>query len=228
LLFDEAKGGAIKVAVSVKNYGGRTAATLSADVANYVSRFGAHPAALTHAGRAVVLVYDAQDAAGLPRLWGGGPRPFLVGTGTEFKHFAELAEEGYGGLATYYVTRQSFWSRDEATWEGLSEFSEGRGVAFVPTVGPGHNDSLTNRWNPHGNKERAAGEFYGEKWANALRTTAAAVLINSFNNFLDGTQIEPSAPLDDEHREEFRQFWGSDLPNFYLDLTLKFAQEFKK
>jgi hypothetical protein len=67
-----------------------------------------------------------------------------------------------------------------------------RGGMFVPSVGPGYVDQRakgTNRF-----KDRANGRRYDEYWERAIDSGAEWITITSFNEWHEGTQIEPAVP----------------------------------
>ncbi len=81
---------------------------------------------------------------------------------------------------------------------------------WVATVMPGYDDTRTAR--PDGfARGRAGGGYYSATWQAAMNSRPDWVLVTSFNEWVEGTQIEPSVS------------YGS----LYLDLTRKFAAQFK-
>lgn len=81
---------------------------------------------------------------------------------------------------------------------------------WVATVMPGYDDTRTDRADRFA-RDRRNGDFYRETWNAALATRPDMVVITSFNEWVEGSMIEPSV----------------SYGNLYLDLTREFAAQFK-
>ncbi|MGB8647297.1 MAG: SH3 domain-containing protein, partial [Anaerolineae bacterium] len=81
---------------------------------------------------------------------------------------------------------------------------------WVATVMPGYDDTRTTRPDRFA-RARDNGNFYRTTWQAALNSGADWVIITSFNEWVEGTQIEPSVT------------YG----NTYLDITRQYAAQFK-
>lgn len=81
---------------------------------------------------------------------------------------------------------------------------------WVATVMPGYDDTHTTRPDKFA-RARQDGAFYRATWEAALSTRPDLLIINSFNEWVEGTMIEPSVTFG----------------NLYLDLTREYAAQFK-
>ncbi len=81
---------------------------------------------------------------------------------------------------------------------------------WVATVMPGYDDTRTTRADKFA-RTRNNGEFYRATWNAAIATRPDMVVITSFNEWVEGSMIEPSVT------------YG----NLYLDLTREYAAQFK-
>lgn len=81
---------------------------------------------------------------------------------------------------------------------------------WVATVMPGYDDTRTTRADRFA-RDRRNGDFYRETWNAAIATRPDLVVITSFNEWVEGSMIEPSVT------------YG----NQYLDLTRELSAQFK-
>ncbi|MFB0535450.1 MAG: endo-1,3-alpha-glucanase family glycosylhydrolase [Anaerolineae bacterium] len=81
---------------------------------------------------------------------------------------------------------------------------------WVATVMPGYNDLKTGRADAFV-REREDGQFYRDTWQAAMDSGADWVVITSWNEWVEGSYIEPSV----------------SYGNLYLDLTAELVAQFK-
>jgi hypothetical protein len=122
-------------------------------------------------------------------------------------------QEVFDGHHLYSVA----WSKNVqgtlTDWSSrVHKWSQANGAKrlWVATVMPGYNDLRTGRQDAFV-ADRRDGAFYQAAWQGAIASQADWVIITSFNEWVEGSQIEPS------------QSYG----NRYLDLTRDWAAKFK-
>jgi hypothetical protein len=106
---------------------------------------------------------------------------------------------GFDGLYTY----------DVVTWNGalfrrLCSQAHAAGLLCAPSVGPGYDARLATRHEVV--RERLDGRTYDRMWKTALRAEADLVTITSYNEWQEGTQIEPARVADS--RPDYDGAWG--------------------
>ncbi len=163
----------LEVAVHLEPYPGRTPSSAAADIAR-----------LRETGITDFYVYDAdRDPAA---AWADaladldGVRLFAH---TTFVGRAKAA--GFDGLYTY----------DVGTWNGttfrrLCTQAHTVGLLCAPSVGPGYDARLATQHTLV--RPRLDGATYDRMWKAALRAKADLVSITSYNEWQEGTQIEPA------------------------------------
>ncbi|HZQ09936.1 MAG TPA: SH3 domain-containing protein [Anaerolineae bacterium] len=81
---------------------------------------------------------------------------------------------------------------------------------WVATVMPGYDDTRTTRSDKF-SRPRSNGDFYRNTWRAALNSKPDLLVVNSFNEWVEGSMIEPSV----------------SYGNLYLDITREYAAQFK-
>jgi glycoprotein endo-alpha-1,2-mannosidase len=164
----------LEVAIHVEPYRGRTPARAAEDIAR-----------LNHEGGFTEFyVYDAdRDPAG---AWAEALEPLdgvRIFGHTTFVGRAKAS--GFDGLYTY----------DVVTWNGalfkrLCTQAHAAGLLCAPSVGPGYDARLATRHEVV--RPRNDGQTYDRMWKTALKADADIVTITSYNEWQEGTQIEPA------------------------------------
>jgi glycoprotein endo-alpha-1,2-mannosidase len=213
-VMDIAKEVGMEVALHLEPYHGRSALSVSEDFAYIMKKFGVHPALhRTAAGRGmgdqrelpVLYVYDSYR---IPvREWQQVLMPmrtksarntdrdvFAIGLWLEPHDGEQLYEAGFDGAYTYFASDGFTYGSSTRNWRGMAEFAQTHGLLFIPSVGPGYDDSRIRPWNKRTSKERMGGRYYEDMWSAAVGSGAQLVSITSYNEWGEGTQIEPAVP----------------------------------
>ncbi len=167
----------VSVAVHLEPYFGRTVASTAADIA-YLRNYGIRS----------FYVYRPFDlavgdwAAAAAVLHAGGVKLYaqtgLVGV---------AAHAGFDGVYTYDIVT---YGGDK--FHRLCAQAHLRHLVCAPSVGPGY-DARRGSDDPRV-KPRRHGATYDAMWHAAIASGADDVTITSFNEWHEGTQIEPAAP----------------------------------
>lgn len=133
---------------------------------------------------------------------------------------------GFDGMYTYFASKGFTYGSTPANWSDMQSWATLHHKLFIPSVGPGYNDSRIRPWNTANNKPRRQGKYYDEMFAAALKTNLKLVGITSFNEWHEGTQIEPAKPF------RFGSFDYQDyspLPaDYYLRITKYWLSRFNR
>ena len=209
LVASAARQQGLSVAVHIEPYRGRTPATAARDIVE-----------LSAQGYTDFYVYDADRdptaewAAALADL--GDVRVFghtnLVG---------RAKASGFDGLYTY----------DVVTWNGntfarLCTQARKAGLLCAPSVGPGYDARLAT--GIEAVRPRYRGATYDRMWKAAVRAKADVVTITSYNEWQEGTQIEP-ARLQVE-RPGYEGAWGRRgvaAQRAYLEATARWTVRYR-
>jgi len=228
VLLDAARPTRMKVCIYTESFTANAAldwstaepATMEKWIADIVDRYGADPAYLRVDGRPVIFVYAAtliqldDWTALIARLRASGRNPLLVGD-----FFESRLIEAFDGQYRYSTVglvapdlldvyqHQSLRARTF----GLLQPADRRRIWVAP-VTPGSDDTLLSERDTHQVIDRAGGRLYDLQWSTAIETGADWVIVTSWNEWWENTEIEPS-----------RRYGTA-----YLDATRTWASLFKR
>jgi hypothetical protein len=168
-----AKPSGLKVAVQLEPYEGRTIDSVAADLV-YLRSLGIRD----------VYVYRTKDFGA--EEWSRvttQPMGLRLFGQTNLVGFA--ARAGFAGFYTYDIVVY-----DAAKFDRFCRQARALGILCAPSVGPGY-DASAATGDPKV-KDRELGATYDSMWSAALRAGADLVTITSYNEWGEGTQIEPA------------------------------------
>ncbi len=188
LVTQAAKRHGLVVAVHVEPYYARTPTRAAEDIARLQ----------TEGGYTDFYVYDAdRDPAA---AWSEALAS-LVGVRIfgQTTLVGRAKASGFDGLYTY----------DVVTWNGslfkrLCTQARSAGLLCAPSVGPGYDARLSTR--DEAIRPRQNGVTYDRMWKTAIRAGADVVTITSYNEWPEGTQIEPARLQ--VGRPSYERAWG--------------------
>jgi glycoprotein endo-alpha-1,2-mannosidase len=227
LLFPLAAKSGLGILPFISNYPGRNSTTIRTDLEYYGRMHMSHPAQYKLLGKPAVVIYDAHS---LQESWQflapiGGVT--FLGSANGLNDFFGMFEEGYAGFLTYFAGEELTWCGNPENWPQLAASARERGMVFIPAVAPGYNNSAVTRWNARMHRPRNCSDYYDRRWVSALATEPDIILINSFNDWPEGSAIEPAVekpgfPLTDH-------IWCGATPdaNYYLERTREWVEKFK-
>jgi len=201
MLLDSAAAHGLKVAFHIEPYRGRTPDSVKGDIAYIYNRYGRHPAFFrvsrpTRYGswanpRGVFYIFNSlatpanEWRAMLDSIRGTSLDAFVLAQTSD----ARLIDSGhFDGLYTYDV-----FNVDGSFFQGVNQAVVNRGAVFAPSVGPGYIDTRAVAGSTR-NKPRLNGATYDQMWQRAIASGAEWITITSFNEWHEGTQIEPAVP----------------------------------
>jgi glycoprotein endo-alpha-1,2-mannosidase len=164
----------LTVAIHVEPYRGRAPAKAAADIARLHEAEGVEDFYVYDADRDPAVDWaEALDTLEGVRVFA---HTTLVG---------RARASGFDGVYTY----------DVVTWSGalfrrLCTQAHAAGLLCAPSVGPGYDARLTTT--DEVVRDRLGGATYDRMWKTALRSGADVVTVTSYNEWQEGTQIEPA------------------------------------
>ena len=239
LILDAADKKKIKVCFHLEPYPSRNVQNLRENIVKLITRYGNHPAFYRKDGKPLFFIYDsyliepsewekllspggsitirntAYDAL-MIGLWTSSPtvqRPFILNA-----HF--------DGFYTYFAATGFTYGSTPTNWVSMQKWAKENGKIFIPSVGPGYIDTRIRPWNGSVIRTRTDGQYYDAMYRQAIEAGGSAISITSFNEWHEGSQIEPAVPytsseftyLDYENRE----------PDYYLTRTAYWVGKFRE
>jgi hypothetical protein len=209
LVTDAAEAEGLGVAIHLEPYRGRTPASTAEDIE-----------ALHEKGFTDFYVYDADRAHATD--WAEALEPLEGVRVFAHTHLVGRAKAAnFDGLYTY----------DVATWNGNSfartcTQAHRAGLLCAPSVGPGYDARLATT--DEMVRPRLFGATYDRMWRAAVRAKADVVTITSYNEWQEGTQIEPARSQ--VQRQGYDGAWGKrgrPAQRAYLDATARWMARFR-
>jgi len=231
----------IKVTFHIEPYNGRTADSLLQDVKYLYAHYGSDPAfflstasSLYSPGnqpKPMFFIYSIRHTSVnspvlLPSYWQSAvdaihalPQGGLIIANTEQANW--ITGGHFDGLYNY--TALSLLQKGGFSWAAKLPAN----ALYVPSVIPGFSAARVG-YPSNTTVPRLDGTTYADQWKDALGTGVqpAMVTITSFNEWHEGTMIEPPAVgMDDGHGYSYAGF-GSLPPDGYLTLTRQWVDKF--
>lgn len=237
ILFDEAHKNGLKVCFHIEPYNGRSAKSVRENISSFIEKFGQHPAFYRFNDKPLFFLYDsyltpAKEWAEL--LKPGGSITIRntnldseiiglwVGKGEE----DYFLQSGMDGFYTYFASTGFTYGSTPSNWEYMQKWASNNDLIFIPCVGPGYIDTRVRPWNNVNTRDRENGKYYDRMFEAAIQSNAEFIGITSFNEWHEGTQIEPAIPFE---IPEFDYLDYNSLgANYYLDRTAYWTDRFDK
>jgi hypothetical protein len=168
-----------------------------------VNELTSSPAYLRWNGKPLVVFWDSGILPGDSSVgaWQGlraatdpGHNQFWLGGGIDFSYL-----DVFDALHFYDISWESSQGAAMASYANhLDDYNSAHGTAkpFVATVMPGYNDIAYR--NGH-QRDRENGAYYRANWDTAFSYDASAIVLTSWNEWHEGSQIEPSVAYGNQY-----------------------------
>lgn len=218
LMLDTAKKYRMKVTIYYETVPPRGNPTIEGAVNDFVylmDRYAKHPAWLKVDGKPVFFIYGRA----LNELKLDGWREVIRQLREKYPQgiifmgdqISQAAAEIFDGIHTYNVTGRTKGMSPEQLRSWAKEFypmtvkTAGTKIAAV-TIIPGYDDHKLGRPEPRPITDRHKGQTYAILWEEAISANPDWVLITSWNEWHEGSEIEPSLEDGTRALEQTRQF----------------------
>jgi competence/damage-inducible protein CinA-like protein len=237
-LLDAAARHNIKVCFHIEPFPGRDAQTTRDAIVYIIDKYGSHQAFYRHGKdkpRPMFYVYDSYLTPAEQWITILAPEGSQTIRNTKYdsvviglwvkEHEQRFMTEGhFDGYYTYFATDGFTYGSTIKNWPTLAEWAKQNGKIFIPSVGPGYVDLRIRPWNDVNTRDRQNGAYYDQEFAAAIAVHPPVISITSFNEWHEGTQIEPAVP---KEIPDFKYLdYGPHEPEYYLDRTSYWADRY--
>jgi glycoprotein endo-alpha-1,2-mannosidase len=242
LLLNASEKYRMKLAFHLEPYKTRTSESVRSDIIYLIENYGNHSAFYRTFSKAsksqkelpLFYIYDSYRISkdewhkvtnknGSHTLRGTPYDSLLIGLHVNHEHRFDLQQAGFDGLYTYFASEGFSHGSTMSNWPALSTFCSKNDMLFIPSVGPGYIDTRVRAWNGKNTKDRDNGNYYREHFKMAHTAKADIVSITSFNEWHEGTQIEPAVPHTENNSTYLEYDRDSDE---YLEITLQMVKQY--
>jgi glycoprotein endo-alpha-1,2-mannosidase len=228
-----------QIAFHLEPYHGRSAVSVAEDVAYLIAKYGSSKAIKRMGLLPVFYVYDSYHIA--PEEWARVLSPegdrslrngvndgIFIGLWLNAADGESLLQGHFDGAYTYFASEGFSYGSTVANWPSMGDTMRQAGKLFVASVGPGYNDEKIRPWNRHNTKSRENGQYYDRMWQAAIGAKADIVSVTSYNEWGEGTQIEPASSKQGyESYESYSEGNAASSPHqshLYVNATQRWAR----
>jgi hypothetical protein len=236
LLLDAAEKRELKIAFQIEPVGERTVQWTRLEMAYLIDQYGDHQAFHRPEGRnGMFYVYDSY--LNPPEEWlsilspdggntirGTAHDAVVIGLLVNEADRDSIASAKFDGFYTYFASEGFTHGSTPENWPALAEWGNSNGLVFVPCVGPGYIDTQVRPWNNDTVRLRDGGSYYDRMFEAAISSGPGAIAITSFNEWHEGTQIEPAAAQGSD--SQFLDY-EDQSPEYYILRTRYWASRWE-
>ncbi len=237
-LMDAAQAHGLRVCIHLEPFGGRNAKTTGRAIRHLIDKYGTHPAffRLDPGSRPVFFVYDSYltpasewsqllSPAGKESIRHSKYDSVVIGLWVKENDGQFMTNGNFDGFYTYFAADGFTYGSTTKNWPKLARFAREHNLLFAPSVGPGYIDTRIRPWNGSTTRAREGGRYYDRMFQAAVDCAPELISVTSYNEWHEGTQIEPAAP------KKFEGFTYEDYrplqPDDYLERTAGWVKEFE-
>jgi hypothetical protein len=158
-----------------------------------------HPAILRYQGRPVIFfwrasTYDNATWHAIREQVDPGRTAVWIADGD---NFSILGGDAWDGISPYAIAWSANPLRQLPSWAAKAT-AAAPDKLWIPPVSPGCNDAAARPVTC--TQERGSGSYYQATWDGALASNPSwAIIVSTFNEWMESTQIEPSVQYGDQY-----------------------------
>jgi len=188
--------------------GGRNATLVREGLVYLIDRYGAETAFyrdLKRGNRPMIYLYDSYltkadewstilAPGGSDTIRGTPYDTVVIGLWVKAKEERFFLDGHFDGFYTYFASDGFTYGSTPSNWSTMQAWALEHQLLFIPCVAPGYKDTRIRPWNGRNTRQREQGAYYDRMFEAAIRINPELIAITSFNEWHEGTQIEPAIP----------------------------------
>ena len=234
LLLDKAAGFGLRITFHIEPYQKRSAESVKDDLKYIIDTYGRHEAFYRDVESKLPVIYVYDSYLIPPESWSAILKQegknsirktkydsIMIGLLVDAKHKEQIKNGGWDGFYTYFAVDGMTYGSSFQNFHLLRAYADENNLLFIPSVGPGYDDSPVRPWNTQNTRDRHDGKYYVNALGFAKRNAKKYISITSFNEWHEGTNIERATAGQTRHDSfgKAYQDYGSHGEYYYLDLT---------
>ncbi|TKJ37915.1 alpha-mannosidase [candidate division LCP-89 bacterium B3_LCP] len=229
LLMDIGAQNGIKICFHIEPFNGRNAETTRETIMYLIDRYSSHSAFYYYPERdnlPLFYIYDSYltsadewatilGSEGDKTIRGTKYDALVIGLWVK-EHEQDFISNGhFDGFYTYFATDGFTYGSTTANWRKQANWALENDKIFIPCVGPGYVDTRIRPWNAVNERSRERGAYFDRMFEAAIAVKPHFIGVTSFNEWHEGTQIEPAIPkaINGFKYEDYAPL----QPDFYLN-----------
>lgn len=224
LILDKAEKYQLKVNFHLEPYRNRSAANIVQWSKYILRQYGSHAAFYRYQGKGLFYIYDSYQIS--PEQWreqfvtnpSNKAEAYFVGLILKSADCPTLRSAGFDAAYSYFAADGFTEASTSSQWSSIVR--QCSPIPFIPSIGPGYIDTNIRPWNSQTTRLRNNGQYYRDRFHDlpwSRRSNEHLVSITSFNEWAEGTQIEPAANSDPNQMITYESYHQGPLT--YIDLT---------
>jgi glycoprotein endo-alpha-1,2-mannosidase len=200
-------------------------------------QYNEHPAVHKYKGKPLLYIYDSGKvkypewnkllaADGELSVRNTETDAWFIGMSERERDSGFILKAGFDGFYTYYASEGFMYGCNSSNWPHMAEFAKQNNLLFIPCPGPGYIDTRIRPWNTRNTESRNDGKYYENMFMNAVKVNPDFIAITSFNEWHEGTQIEPAIPKK-LSSYTYEDYGPNTDPMFYIKKTRELIRQFK-
>ncbi|EFC49314.1 hypothetical protein NAEGRDRAFT_62591 [Naegleria gruberi] len=230
----------LQVIFHMEPYKGRNAASVKRDIKYVIDKYGNSKAFFRHNGKPLFYMYDSYILSaeewktilspnGKDTIRNTKYDSIIIGLYLNSGMRDNIKNSFMDGFYTYFAADQFTEGSTCSKWQEISEWAHNNNLLFIPSIAPGYIDEKIRPWNKQNTKGRENGQYYQRMFDAVLNLKhfPQYITITSYNEWHEGTQIEPAIPItvNNPNSDQFDNIASAYLdyspkdPDFYLTKT---------
>uniref|UniRef100_A0A6B2L8Q7 GH26 domain-containing protein n=1 Tax=Arcella intermedia TaxID=1963864 RepID=A0A6B2L8Q7_9EUKA len=242
-IFASAQKFGTQIAIHLEPYEGRSEKSVKSDIQYLIDSYGKYTSFARLNSKPILYIYDSYltpandwstilSPTGENTIRGTLYDAVVLGLYLRGESKQHIKESHMDGFYTYFAAEGFTEGATPAYWNEIVRWGNENDLLSSISVGPGYDDTRIRPWNAANKKERNHGEYYNRMWETAIQSAPSFISVTSYNEWMEGTQIESAKPMEipdsiiNKHQPYSYDDYSPHNPDYYIQLTTYWARKF--